>query len=456
MLPAARVPVPGPKSLAKQAEPPGAEDVRVVIVDDSAVVRHVVADVIEREEGVTLVAMATNGREALKVLETARPHVVVLDVEMPVLDGLGALRELKKRWPTLPVIMFSTLTERGAAATLQALAEGADDYMTKPVSTTGPAGAFEAVSEGLVPLLRSWGGIARARQARQEARARTEGLVPSTPPPLVTRARTPVPPSWGSPGLSASALAPAIPRRLVPGQPMAKGPAPKPEPMPSRAPARRSQPLVAAVVIGSSTGGPNALGIVVPSLPGDLQVPVFVVQHMPPTFTKLLAERLDAQSVLGVHEGAPGMVARPGHVYVAPGGSHMVVGRSGQDVIVKLDDGPPENSCKPSVDVLFRSAAATWGAGVLGVILTGMGQDGLVGARAIVSAGGVVLAQDEASSVVWGMPGAVVKAGLAAEVPTIGDIAANVVRRARRDGPVRVATGAGGHWGEDELRAGGH
>ena len=217
-----------------RAETAKSDDVRVVIVDDSVVVRHVVADVIEREEGVTVAAMAANGREALKVVERVRPHVVVLDVEMPVLDGLGALRELKRRWPMLPVIMFSTLTERGAAATLQALAEGADDYMTKPVSTTGPVGAFDAVSEGLVPLLRSWGGIARSRESRQQMRAR--GETPGQSSPAAAKLRAPASaPVAPTPQIAAAPAVPVPPqvrpRRLVPGSgppSPARNPLPRP------------------------------------------------------------------------------------------------------------------------------------------------------------------------------------------------------------------------------------
>jgi two-component system chemotaxis response regulator CheB len=406
--------------------------VRVVVVDDSNVVRRVLAGVIEREQGVTLVATAANGREALLVLEGAQPDVVVLDIEMPVMDGIETLREMKKRWPRLPVIMFSTLTEHGAAVTLDALAEGADDYLIKPVTNRGPAGAYDAVSEQLVPLLRSWGGIARSR-AFQDARAQRADLLPPRPPAHM-------PPALGRRALGPSALGPAI-LALPPLRPVTKrAPVPKEGAAvpPPAAPKATSQ--VVAVVIGASTGGPNALGIVVPSLPADLRVPVFVVQHMPPTFTRLFAERLDRQSGLEVHEAVSGTVAKPGHLYVAAGGAHMVVSRCRREVVIQVDDGPPENSCKPSVDVLFRSAATTWGPGVLGVVLTGMGQDGLAGVRSIVSAGGEVIAQDQASSVVWGMPGAVARAGLAAEVATIADIAGSIVKRTNQGTSRRTAS----------------
>ena len=234
---------------------------------------------------------------------------MVLDVEMPVLDGLGALRELKQRWPTLPVVMFSTLTERGAAATLQALAEGADDYLTKPISATGPAGALSAVSENLVPLLLAWGSIARKRQGRPEPRGGRRShphgpgtALPSPRPHRQSRLRrrrwqAPPAPGTGSYGGPGTLPAKPTPGAQTPPALVATGP--------------RAAAQVAAVVIGCSTGGPNALGLVVPALPADLNVPVLVVQHMPSTFTRLLAERLDGQSRLEAHEAAAGMVVRP-------------------------------------------------------------------------------------------------------------------------------------------------
>ncbi|HTW07786.1 MAG TPA: chemotaxis response regulator protein-glutamate methylesterase [Acidimicrobiales bacterium] len=376
----------------------GGPDIRVVIVDDSAVVRRLVSEVVQRQQGMVLAGTADNGREALRVVERAHPDVVVLDVEMPVMDGLHALGELKRRWPKLAVVMFSTLTERGAAVTLEALARGADDYLTKPTGVGGPAGAFQALERSLVPLLRAWGAISRR--------------------PL--RSPAPSPPAGTPAGGSAGAF-------HVPAPSLARGAPPPAKPVPTRRPAL-ARTRVEAVVMGCSTGGPNALGVVVPSIPADIGVPVLVVQHMPPTFTKLLAQRLDGLSPLVVQEVEAGMPVQAGHLYIARGGSHMAVARSQRQVVIALDDGPPENSCKPSVDVLFRSAAATWGAGVLGVVLTGMGQDGRAGSDVITSAGGTVVAQDEASSVVWGMPGAVVRQGLASEVLPLSDVAATITR----------------------------
>lgn len=350
---------------------------RVMLVDDSAVVRRVLGDVVRRQPDLVLAGTATNGEEALSLVDELAPDVVVLDVEMPVLDGIGALKRLKQAHPKLPVVMFSTLTERGAAATVDALAAGADDYLTKPTAIAGPGGGFEAVVAKMLPLLRMWGSISYQR-----------------------RHRVAQPPAQPRP-----------PRRSPSGA------------------NRTGAQAVAAIVVGSSTGGPNALSAVVPALPAGLAVPVLVVQHMPPTFTKLLADRLDRSSALPVREVAGPGPLEPGCVYLAPGGMHLVVRGTVGAPRVELDDGPPENSCKPAVDVLMRSAAALWAGGVLGVVLTGMGQDGLAGSESIVSAGGRVVVQDEATSVVWGMPGAVARADLADEVLPLAEIAANLLRR---------------------------
>jgi len=351
---------------------------RVLLVDDSAVVRHLVSDILRSEEGIEVAGVAENGRRGLERIEELQPDVVVLDVEMPILDGLATLRELRPRWPRLPVIMFSTLTERGAASTLSALAAGANDYVTKPGRLAGRSEAEAAVRENLVPLVRSWGRLVRTRQ-------------PETPTPVVARR---------SPG--------------------------------------RVAPPVRALVIGSSTGGPVALTNLIPALPASLPVPVLIVQHMPTVFTRMLAERLDERSPLTVVEAVDGTALHPGTVYVAPGGIHMTVARRGTDVVVALDDSAPENSCKPAVDVLFRSTVPVWGPGTLAAVLTGMGQDGMLGAEQIVEAGGTVVAQDESSSVVWGMPGAVAKAGLASDILPLADIPAALLRRMSL-APVRSA-----------------
>jgi len=343
--------------------------IRVLVVDDSAVVRHLVSDLLAKEDGIEVAGVAENGRRGLERIATLQPDVVVLDIEMPILDGLATLHELRPRWPRLPVIMFSTLTERGASSTLSALAAGANDYVTKPGRLAGRAEAEAAVRDSLVPLVRNWGRLVRSRPA-------------ASPTPIVTR-RPPL----------------------------------------------RLRERVAGVVIGSSTGGPVALTSLIPALPATLPVPVLIVQHMPTVFTRMLAERLDERSPLRVVEADEAMAVEGGTVYVAPGGIHMTVVRAGADIVVALDDGEPENSCKPAVDVLFRSAVPVWGAGTLAVVLTGMGQDGMLGAEHIAAAGGSIVAQDEPSSVVWGMPGAVARAGLADEVLALDDIPAALQRR---------------------------
>jgi two-component system chemotaxis response regulator CheB len=346
--------------------------IRVLVVDDTVVVRRLVSDVLSECADIEVVGTASNGRTALGLIAALKPDVVTLDVEMPVLDGLATLAELRPAYPTLPVIMFSTMTERGASATLMALELGANDYVTKPSAMRDREASLAAVRTSLVPLVRLWG----RRTARPMPVARTSA-------------------------------APSVPRTT-------------PIRIASRTPVR-------GVVIGVSTGGPPALSALIPALPADLSVPVLVVQHMPPVFTRLLAERLNELSVLPVHEAKEGMLVEPGHVYVAEGSRHLVLDSRAGVVRLVLDDGPPENSCRPSVDVTLRSAAQVWGMSTLAVILTGMGSDGLEGVRVLRETGARIVAQDEASSVVWGMPGVVARAGLADEVIPLDDISSAIV-----------------------------
>lgn len=329
------------------------EPIRVMVVDDSAVARQAVVAAINRTEGLISAGFAANGRVALDRLELMRPDVLVLDLEMPELDGISTLHELRRDHPELPVVVFSNLTSRGAAATLEALAAGASAFALKPTAIGDGAHSLDTE---LIPLI-----IALGRQ--------------SAAPPQPT----------------AAAVRRPLPRRTGPAS---------------------------AVVIAVSTGGPAALTTVIGSLPGDLRVPVVIVQHMPPVFTRMLAERLNGQSALIVSEATDGERVRPGHVYIAPGGHHLRLVRTGMLVEVVLDDGPPENSCRPAADVLFRSAAKVYGSDLLGVVLTGMGSDGTRGAEAIRSAGGSVIVQDPVGAVIGSMPAAVIAAGLSeAEVP---------------------------------------
>jgi len=348
--------------------------IRVLIVDDSTVIRRLLSDALAAEPGIEVAGVAPNGRIALQKIPQLNPDLVTLDIEMPELDGLATLRAIRATHPRLPVIMFSTLTERGAVATLNALAHGASDYVTKPANIGSVTAGVQKVRQELIPKIRALCG----RQA---------------PPPSAAASTT----RWQ-----------ATPPRSA------------------------SQP-VEIIVIGVSTGGPNALTALFQALPADLPVPIAVVQHMPPVFTKYLAERLDAVSPLPVHEARAGELLQPGAAWLAPGDFHLALTKVRAGVATTLHQGPPENSCRPAVDVLFRSAAALYGPGVLGVVLTGMGCDGLRGSEAIRQAGGRILIQDEATSVVWGMPGAVAAAGLADETLPLTEIAgrlANLVRAA--------------------------
>lgn len=338
----------------------------VLVVDDSVVIRRIVSSVLDDDPDITVVGTAGNGRIALDKLDALRPDIVILDVEMPVMDGLATLRELRRTHPTLPVVMFSTVTERGAMATLDALAAGATDYVTKPTHATSATASVDRVRAELIPKIKGLVGAARTRAAFAK-------------------------------------------------RPMPKAPAPTSSPI--------RQDRVDVIVIGASTGGPDALSSIVAGLRSDLSVPILVVQHMPPLFTRLFAARLDRSSSLHVVEAVDGQLVECGHIIVAPGDQHLTVRRQGTDVRVRLTNDPPENYCRPSVDVLFRSAAALYGAGVVACVLTGMGRDGAQGAERVRAAGGRIIVQDEASSVVWGMPGAVVAAGVATDVVPLQQIA---------------------------------
>ena len=368
---------------------------RILIVDDAVVVRRILTESLSADPELEIAGVAANGRIALARIPQVSPDLVIMDVEMPEMDGLQALAELRKSHPRLPVIMFSTLTQRGAAATLDALALGADDYVTKPSNVGSVTVAIQRVREELIPKIK-----------------------------LLCEARKPVP-----------RAACCVPRQSVDHP--ARVPATA---FPTRHAARGTRHASGAslVAIGVSTGGPNALADLLPRLPASFPVPIVIVQHMPAIFTRMLAERLDARAPLAVREGAEGEVLRPGHVWIAPGGRHMRVVRDRASLRLQLDDGPPENSCRPAVDVLFRSLAESVGGGVLAVVLTGMGQDGLRGGQAIRAAGGQVLVQDETSSVVWGMPGAIVRAGIADGILPLDGIATELILRtadARRQTP---------------------
>jgi len=353
--------------------------IKILVVDDSVVVRRMLTDSLSADPQLEVVGSAANGNIALARIPQLTPDIVILDVEMPELDGLETLKRIRQTHLFLPVIMFSTLTQRGAAATLDALSLGANDYVTKPANVGGVHQALEHIRSELIPKIKVFGGKARRGE-------------------LMATRRLATPAASGSTNMAAP---------------------------------RRPTGRVEVVAIGVSTGGPNALNELVPTFPADLSVPVVIVQHMPPVFTKLLADRLRAKAQIQVEEGAPGQALEAGHAYIAPGNFHMIVQKEDRTVRIGTNQNPPENSCRPAVDVLFRSVAQTYGAGVLGVVMTGMGQDGLRGCEHIRKAGGQVMVQDEATSVIWGMPGYVANAGLAEKVLPLHELGSEIVRKVR-------------------------
>ena len=347
---------------------------RVLIVDDAVVVRRLVTDALLGDPEIEVVGAAANGRIALAKIPQVNPDILILDIEMPEMDGLQMLEELRVSYPGLPVIMFSMLTKRGAVATLDALSLGAADYVTKPSNLRSTSEAIDSIRSSLVPRIKA---LCKAGKGRRRLSAPQE--------PAITAAD---------------------------------------DSRASRPPQR-----VDIVAIGVSTGGPNALALVLSSIPKDFPVPIVIVQHMPPLFTSFLAERLATQCDIDVREAVSGEAIHPGCAWLAPGGYHMIVERRGKATVLGTHKGPPENSCRPSVDVLFRSVVANYGANALAVVMTGMGQDGLRGCEQVHEAGGLIVVQDEATSVVWGMPGFVAKAGLADEIIAVEQLCEVMIER---------------------------
>jgi two-component system chemotaxis response regulator CheB len=387
--------------------------ISVLVVDDSVVVRRLIVDALAGAPDIEVVGTAANGLLAQARIDQLKPDVVTMDIEMPQMDGITAVRELRKRHPRLPVIMFSTLSAAGATATLEALAAGATDYVTKPSNVGSVAESIAAVREQLIPRI-------HALAARRPGTPSTRTTPAGSARPGVTRppggTATPARPVPGRPFLSAASGATT---------PKVATPASTTPARPSTRPAGR----VDLLAIGSSTGGPDALTVLLQALPTSLPVPVVVTQHMPPVFTRMFAERLNRSTPLTVVEAGDGMILAPGTVYIAPGDRHLVLSRRGTSTVIGLSSAPPENSCRPAVDVMFRSVSEVFGAAAYAAVLTGMGYDGREGARVLRSTGAEVLAQDEATSVVWGMPGAVVGAGLADAVLPLDQIAPALLSR---------------------------
>lgn len=373
-----------PASISTRHEP-----IRVMVVDDSVVIRGMISRWIDAEADMKVVASLRTGLDAVNQLERINPDVAVLDIEMPELDGISALPQLLARKRDLVIIMASTLTRRNAEISFKALSLGASDYIPKPESTR-EAAAADIFHHDLIQKIRHLGGKVR----------RAAGASPPLAP-VQERAREPL----AKPAPAAAHAQTASMRR----------------PFGTLAPR--------VLLIGSSTGGPQALMSLVTDLgPVIDRFPVLITQHMPPTFTTILAEHLARSSRRPAHEAVDGEPVKPGRIYLAPGGRHMKVGKHGSEIFIVLDDGAPVNFCKPAVDPLFTSAIEVWQGGIMSVILTGMGSDGMRGGKEIVAAGGSVIAQDEATSVVWGMPGAAANAGICAAVLPLNQIAPKLVR----------------------------
>jgi two-component system chemotaxis response regulator CheB len=358
------------------------ERIRVMVVDDSVVIRRLVTMALENDPTIEVAGTASNGAIGLQRIPQFNPDVVTLDIEMPDMDGLEMLRRIRREYPRLRVIMFSTLTERGAAKTLEALTLGADDYVTKVSNEGSLDRSMASLREEMIPKIKQF-----FRWTMPTAAAVKPAAASASATHLVWR-------DTSSP--------------------------------------QGTKVLPKVVVIGVSTGGPTALGEILPTMPADFPLPILVVQHMPPLFTRLLAERLNSTCRLQVQEASQGDAIEPGRILIAPGDFHMKLVSNSGKVSVNLDQSPRQNSCRPAVDALFASAGEVYGGAALAVILTGMGQDGLRGTGILKAQGASIIAQDEASCVVWGMPGAVVNAGLADRVLPLGEVVPAIVSIAGR------------------------
>jgi two-component system chemotaxis response regulator CheB len=344
--------------------------IRILVVDDAVVARRIISDILVAEADFEVVGTAPNGRLALEKIARLKPDVVTLDIDMPELDGIQTLSAIRADHPEVRVIMVSSHTRRGAAITVDALFAGAADYVTKAQGANTYEEARIFLREQLVPKVRAI--VSRAGSTSKNAYVAEASPAPSS-----------------------------------------------------------DLEAIEVVVIGSSTGGPNALTTILRSIPADFPVPVLIVQHLPENFTTFLAKRLDAACALPVLEASNGAPVEAGTVSIAPGNLHLETRSTARGIRLATNDGPLVNSCRPAADILFRSAAECYGPSVLAVVLTGMGQDGLNGCRAISAAGGRVIVQDRDSSVVWGMPGQVAGAGLAESVLPVTDIGAEIVRRVK-------------------------
>ncbi len=366
--------------------------IRVLVVDDSLVFRKILQEAIGKDPKMRVVGTATNGREALQKIRVLRPDVTILDVEMPEMDGLATLDALKRQNLNTVVIMFSSLTSQGAKTTLEALSRGAVDFVPKPKGTGAFSESVKTIETLLIPKIAALGSNSNGKGPKR--------ILPTNRRVSVTQ------------------------KNIC----AAKQKAPCAASTTKRRPQRIIRPgRIDAIGIGVSTGGPNSLNEVIPKFPANFRLPIFLVQHMPPLFTSQLAHRLDQRSKLTVVEAKENMPIRPGTVYIAPGDYHMEVKKRGNSFTISLNQNPPVNSCRPAVDVLFKSLAEVYGGRVVAAVLTGMGQDGLEGTKILKKKGAVIIAQDKETSVVWGMPKFVAESGIADKIVPLGNVTLSIM-----------------------------
>ena len=398
--------------------------IRVMLVDDSAVIRGMLTRIIETEPDLQVISSASDGAMALTVLRTRPVDVLVLDLEMPNMDGLTALPKLKATQPSVKIIIVSSLTRENAEIAMKAMRLGAEDYLSKP-NTTSEMTSITAFRRDVINKIRALGGKSLeidqlTSENDTDSAARKIDLVKSTllsPKPLATNEKLTTPSPSPATLRTQSPVPTAMPDALSRSSSTKKNAPINLLPMPNYFDA-------AAIAIGSSTGGPQALFTLLADWPSKLQQPIFITQHMPPTFTTILAEHISRISKRKAAEAKEGEIVNPGRIYIAPGDFHLSIEEVGKDKILRVRQTPPENFCRPSVDPMFTSLSKIYQKNLLAIMLTGMGRDGLAGTQAIIDKGGLAIAQDEASSVVWGMPGTIANAGLCSAVVALPEMPA--------------------------------
>lgn len=368
--------------------------IRILIADDSSIMRRLIQQAVSQQAGIEIVAIAKNGAEAIEFFKAHTPDLVLLDADMPGVNGLEALKAIRALDRNVPIILFGPFPSGHISSRDAAIAAGANEWGAKPPVAGHVDRVIAFLQKELISQMRALTGKSAEHSGPQNSPAIASDV-----------------PDTGDLTISSPSIYPKLFSRTFPF------------------PRRNSQPQRPLIVIGAATGGPNALAKVIGGLPANIGAPVLIVQHLPPVFTKLLAERLDQLTALTVREGYDGAILKAGEVWIAPGDFHMTVEKSGADIVLRTNQAPAINSNRPAIDVLFHSVAEVCGSNCLAVVLTGLGDDGTAGCRAIRQCGAEILVQDEASSVAWGMPGVIVDAGLASSVLSLEDIAPAIAMR---------------------------